>query len=103
MWDVLKGKENPLRHLGKLKWVRGKDYNAGDTQGIITSKTDRQTDQGGKRSYFRYRDGLLSGNSRRPLGKSDKDTHPSLFASPSFQQFPYFSRLIPTGNYRSPQ
>lgn len=40
-WDVLKGKENPLRNLGKLKLVRGKDYNAGDREGTITSKTDR--------------------------------------------------------------
>lgn len=45
-WDVLKGKENPLKNLGKLKLVRGKDYNAGDREGTIASKTDRQTSEG---------------------------------------------------------
>lgn len=52
-----KGKENQPRNLGKLKLVNGNDYNAGDTEGVITSHL-RQTR--GKQSYFRNREGGIA-------------------------------------------
>lgn len=83
-WDVLKGKENPLRNLGKLTSVRGKDYNAGDAEGTITSQTDRQTSEGS---------GVTSGTGTgcwaEIQGKSDKDT-PRCLPGPLFSGSPTY-------------
>lgn len=92
MWDVPTSREN---HLGKHKLVSGEDYNAGDTEGVVVIHLG-QTSEGSGVTSGRGR-GVLSGNPRRPLLKSDPGYH-ALFASPSSQELDLLISLDPHGS-----
>lgn len=78
-----KGQGNQSRDLRKLKPVSGKDYDAGDSVGAATPRTDQRG---------RQRLQEQGGHSRGLLLESDQGHH-SRLARPSFKQFTYSCRL----------